>query len=133
VLLLLWREFRRAAHALPARLRLAAAFRRAGVDQVASHVRQSPEHGDHQPPGVGGGVGPGLGQGVELRPGVHDLLDDGKQVEGRARQSVDPRHCHHVAGGEGFQHPQRIAPGGLRAAGLLPLNPGTPARPDCSS
>jgi hypothetical protein len=33
--------------------------------------------------------------------GVHDLLDDGEQVEGDARQSVDPRYDQHVAGGRG--------------------------------
>jgi hypothetical protein len=30
---------------------------------------------------------------------VHDLLDDGEQVKGRAGKLVDPRHRHHVAGG----------------------------------
>jgi hypothetical protein len=29
---------------------------------------------------------------------VHDLLDDGEQVKGRAGKLFDPRHCHHVAG-----------------------------------
>ncbi len=31
-------------------------------------------------------------------PGIHDLLDDGEQVERRARQPVDSSHRHHVAG-----------------------------------
>jgi len=53
---------------------------------------------------------------------VHDLLDDGEQVERRARQSVDSRHRHRVAGAERFQHSQQLAPGWLRAAGLLAVN-----------
>jgi hypothetical protein len=40
-----------------------------------------------------------------LRLGVDDLPDDGEQVEGRARQPVDARHRHHVAGDKGFQEP----------------------------
>ena len=47
--------------------------------------------------GAGGGVGPWLRQCAELPP-VHDLLDDGEQVEGRAGKQVDPCHRHHVAG-----------------------------------
>jgi len=35
--------------------------------------------------------------GSELRLGVHDLLDDGEQVEGRAREAVDTRHRHSAA------------------------------------
>jgi hypothetical protein len=31
---------------------------------------------------------------------VHDLLEDGEQVEGRAGEPVDARHCHDVAGAE---------------------------------
>jgi hypothetical protein len=34
-----------------------------------------------------------------------------------------------VGGGEGFQHPQQLASGRLRAAGLLPVNPSAPVRP----
>jgi hypothetical protein len=43
--------------------------------------------------------GSAKGQGSELRLGVHDALDDGEQIEGAAREAVDARHCHHVAGG----------------------------------
>jgi hypothetical protein len=59
---------------------------------------------------------------------VHDLLDDGEQVEGRAGEAVDPRHRHHVSGAKGFQQPRRLAPGGRRTAGLLTVNPGAPLR-----
>jgi hypothetical protein len=55
-------EFRRAAHVLPASYCPAPAFRRAGADQVALHVRQLAEDSDHQPAGAGGGIGPRLGQ-----------------------------------------------------------------------
>jgi hypothetical protein len=57
---------------------------------------------------------------------VHDLLDDGEQVERRARQPVDACHRHHVAGAERFQHPQQLASGRLRAAGLLAVNRAAP-------
>jgi hypothetical protein len=40
--------------------------------------------------GAGGGVGPRFRQGSKLRLGVHDLLDDGEQVEGAAREAVNP-------------------------------------------
>jgi hypothetical protein len=52
--LLLRREARRSAHVLPARLRPAAAPRRAGADQVAVYVRQPAKHGYHLAPGAGG-------------------------------------------------------------------------------
>ena len=55
----------------------------------------------------------------ELPAGVLDLLDDSEQVEGRAGQAVNPRHRHHVTGGQVFQQPEQLAPVGLRAAGLL--------------
>jgi hypothetical protein len=59
-----------------------------------------------------------------LRLGVHDLLDDGEQVEGGARQPVDARDRHHVAGGEGLQHLQQFASVGPRACHLLAVNLG---------
>jgi hypothetical protein len=37
-----------------------------------------------------------------LRLGVHDALDDAEQIEGVAGEPVNPRHRHHVAGGEGL-------------------------------
>ena len=101
----------------------AAAFGGAGADQVALHIRQTAQYGNHQPAGAGRGVCPRLGQRPELPPCVHDLLDDGEQVEGRAGQPVDPRHGHHVAGAKGFQQPQQLPPGRLRAARLLAVNP----------
>ena len=72
-----------------------------------------------QPPGAGRAVGPRLGEGAELPARVHDALDDGEQVEGRAGQAVDACHRHHVAGGEVGQHPKKLPPVGLRARHLL--------------
>ena len=54
--------------------------------------------------------------------GVHDLLDDGEQVEGAARQPVNPRHRHHVAGGQLAEHPVKLAPVGPRARHLLAVD-----------
>ena len=61
-----------------------------------------------------------------IAPRVHDLLDDGEQVEDRAGKPVDPRHRHHVAGGQGFQQLQQFAPVGSRAAHLFTENLGPP-------
>jgi hypothetical protein len=58
----------------------------------------------------------------ELPARVHDLLDDGEEVEGRAGEAVDPRHRHHVAGSEAFQQSKQVAPVCSRAAHLLPVN-----------
>jgi hypothetical protein len=74
-----------------------------------STVCQSSKDGNHQAPGAG----------AELPARIHDALDDGEQVEGRAGETVYPRHGHHVAGDDVFQELQKLAPVGLRAAGLL--------------
>jgi hypothetical protein len=52
------------------------------------------------------------------------MLEDGKQVEGRAGEAVDPRHRHHVAGGKGLEHFEKLAPVGPRAGCLLAVNLG---------
>jgi hypothetical protein len=72
----------------------APAFGGVGADQVALHVCQAAENGNHQPPGAGAGVGPRFGQGSELRLGVHDALDDFEQIEGAAGEAVNPRYRH---------------------------------------
>ena len=41
-----------------------------------------------------------LGERMKLRLGVHDLLDDGEQVEGAARKAVDGPVDDNIAGGE---------------------------------
>jgi hypothetical protein len=40
------------------------------------------------------------------------------------RSKVERARRHHVTGGEGFQHPQQLAPVGLRSARLLAVNLG---------
>jgi len=44
-------------------------------------------------------------EGSKLRLGVHDPLDDAEQVEGAAREPVNPGHRHHVAAGQLAEHP----------------------------
>jgi len=51
----------RTAHVLPARFGSVSALRRAGTDQVALHVRQAAQNGNHQPPGAGFSVSPQFG------------------------------------------------------------------------
>ena len=91
-------EERGSAHVLSLGLGAAPTFGGAGADQIALHVGEASEYGEHQAPGAGAGVGPRLRQGSKLRLGVRDALDDGEQVEGAASEAVDPRHRHHVAG-----------------------------------
>ena len=68
------------------------------------------------------GVGPRLRQRSKLRLGVHDALDDAEQIEGAARQPVDPRHRHHVAGGQLAEHLVKLASVGPRARHLLAVD-----------
>jgi len=100
----------------------APAFGGAGADQVALHFGEASENRQHQAPGAGACVGPPLGQGSELRLGVHDALDDTEQVESAASEAVDPRHRHHVAGGQLAEHPVKFAPVEARSGHLLALD-----------
>ena len=84
----------------------APAFGCAGADKIAFNIGEASENREHQAPGAGAGVGPRFRQGSKLRLGVRDALDDGEQIEGAAREAVNPRHRHHVAGGEAAEHPQ---------------------------
>jgi len=109
---------------LAALLRPAAALGGASADQIALHIREAAENSNHQASGAGAGVGPRLGQGSKLRLSVHDLLDDGEQIKGAARQPVNARHGYHVAGREVFEHVEKLAPVGSRAGHLLAVNLG---------
>ena len=59
-----------------------------------------------------------------LRLGVHNLLHDGEKVESAAREAVNPCHRHHVAGVEGVEHFEKLAPVVVRAGHLLAVNLG---------
>ena len=82
-----------------------AAFGGAGADKIALDIGEASKYGEHQAPGAGAGVGPRFRQGAELRLGVHDPFDDSEEIKGTARGAVNPRHRHHVAGGELAEHP----------------------------
>jgi hypothetical protein len=66
-------------------------------------------------------IGPRLGQGAELPARIHDALDDGEQVEGRAGETVYPRHRHHIAGDDVVQELQKLTAVGLGAAVAVEL------------
>jgi len=51
---------------------------------------------------------------------AHDAPDDTDQVEDAARKPVDARDCHHVAGGKGVEHLEKLAP--VRTGRLLVIN-----------
>jgi hypothetical protein len=55
---------------------------------------------------------------------IDDVLDDGEQVEGRAREAVDARHRHHGAGREGGEHFEKLSAVAMRARHLLAVNLG---------
>ena len=90
--------------------------------RIRSRSTSASEYGEHQAPGAGAGVRPRLRQRSELRLGVHDALDDAEQVEGAARQPIDPRDRHHVAGCEPVEHFEKLSAVTVRAGHLLAVN-----------
>ena len=64
----------------------------------------------------------GSAKDLKVRLGVHDVLDDPEKVKGAAREAVNPRDRHHVAGFEPFEHPQSFARVGPCARNLLPID-----------
>jgi hypothetical protein len=52
----------------------------------------------------------------------YNLLGDGEQVEGAARQAVKAGHGHHLAGRDGVQHFEELAAVVVRACHLLAIN-----------
>ena len=109
-------------HVLSSRLGAAPAFGSTGADKIALHVRQPAKYRQHQAPGTGACVSPRLGQGPELPARIHDTLDDGEQIEGAARQPIDARHRHYIAGFEAVEHAQKLVPVGSRARHLLAVD-----------
>src|SRR5689334_17139889 len=67
---------------------------------------------------------PAVPPGSKLRLSVHDLLNDSEQVEGAAREAVDPGDCHHVAGSEVLKHFEKLAAVVVRARHFLAINLG---------
>lgn len=94
----------------------------AGADQVTLDIRQTAQHGNHHPPRAGRGIGPRLGKGQELPTGIHNLLDDGEQLERRSGEAVDPRHHQHVAALYGFEEAGQLFAVGDGAAHLLAVH-----------
>jgi hypothetical protein len=45
---------------------------------------------------------------IGIAPSRDDLLGDGEQVEGSAREGVEPRYGQHVAGGKGVAHSAKL-------------------------
>lgn len=114
LLLLLGAEGRSAPHRLAALLGPCAALCRPGADQVAFHVGEASEDGEHESAGAGAGIGPRLGEGAELRLRIHDPPNNGEQVEGGAGQAVNSRDQHLVA----------VPKSGEEAVQLSPICPG---------
>jgi hypothetical protein len=113
-------ELEWSAQALPPCLRPRAAFASAGADQFSLELRQSAEHGQHQTPVRRGCVGPRVREGS--KPGFlsGDPRESVEKIAGRARQAVEPRHHHHVAGVDLGQQPAKLRPLGLGSARHFP-------------
>ena len=60
-----------------------------GADNAALYIGKAAEHGQHQAPGAGTGVGPWFRRWAEFHPGVHDAIDDAKDGESAAREPVN--------------------------------------------
>ena len=107
----------------PARLGCDPAGAGALHDQGPLEVGHAGEHGQHHPPGWGGGIGPRLGQGTQARTGLLDALGDLQEVAGGAGQAIQARHRHHVAVAQMIEQPPQLGPVALRAAELFLKNP----------
>ena len=99
----------------------APALGRTRADEVALTSAKPPQDGNHQAPGAGRGVGPRLGQRAELSACVDDALEMANRSNVELGQVVLSAHRHHLAGGEVFEHAQQLAPIGLSATRLLPV------------
>ena len=64
----------------------------------------------------------GSAETLELPASVHDALDDGEQLEGRASEAVDPGHHHGVAASKGLEELSQFLAVDLRAGNLLPID-----------
>jgi hypothetical protein len=104
----------------PLGLGAAPAFGGAGADQVALDIGKAAEYRQHHAPGAGAGVGLRLGQWPELCLGVHNALDDAEQIEGAAREAVNPRHHHHNAGRKSRRQRCALTMGNLRISRSKP-------------
>src|SRR5262249_30407587 len=91
-------ELERAAHMQTAGFGAGAAFTGSGANKLAFEFRQAAEDGEDQAPMRCGGIGPGIGERLELRAGLGDLVEHIEQVPGGARQTIEPRHQQGVAG-----------------------------------
>jgi hypothetical protein len=122
-------ELEGSAQALPTRLRPLPAFAGAGADQLALELRQSAEHGQHQTPVRGRRVGPRVGEGS--KPGflAGDRGEGVEKIACRACQPVEPRHHHHVAGGEAVKQPVKLHAVGPRPARHFPEHSFASGRP----
>jgi hypothetical protein len=61
-------------------------------------------------------VGPYVGEGSKAGFLAGDRREAIQQITGRARQPVEPRHHHHIAGADLGQQPAKLRPVGLAAS-----------------
>jgi hypothetical protein len=115
-------QLRRPTHVLTACCGANPSLRRTGSDQIAFHIREPAENGNHQAAGARGGIGPRFSQRPELRPGVDDTFDDREQVEGAPSKSINPGDDDYIPGDEVLEELQEFASVSPRTAGRFAVD-----------
>jgi hypothetical protein len=85
------------------------------VDQLALELGDAGEHRQHHAPCRRGRARPRFRYGAQASACVVQLLGDIKQVPGRSREPIEPRHYHHVLVADLVEHPRQLGPVALRA------------------
>ena len=99
--------------------RVGAAGTGALADEVAFELGDAGEDGHDHLAGMGGGIGPGLGNGLEAGAGLADGFDDLKQVAGGAGQPVEFPDRDRITRAELVEHAVEFGPVAVGAGELF--------------
>ena len=117
--LLMRGEFRLASEFHALRLRVGAASCCAFGDAAAFQLRGDAKHGKHKLGKIARGIEHRLRQRTQASPGALHVAGDHQKVGRVAREAVNCRDYHHVAGGEGGHQLLKLRAVGGRAGDLL--------------
>lgn len=115
--LLVRRELGLAPHLPTLGLGAGSPFARAGADQFPLELRQARQHREHEPPVRARRIGPGVAQGAEGRTLLGQGAQHVEEVARGAREPVQARHQHHVAGAHLLEEPRELRPVALGPRG----------------
>jgi len=121
-LLLMGSEFRLAAEFDAFLLGVGPAARGALDDATALQLGGNAKHGQDKLGKVRGCIDNRLGNGAQARPGALDVAGDHQKIGRVARETVNGRGDHDIAGGEGLHQPGKLRPVGRGAGDLLAEN-----------